>query len=58
MEDNADFGNQDSQYKCPKCKDTGIVKESDGSCHTCWDCLKSGRLDCHSTDLPDVKIKL
>ena len=45
-------------YKCSKCKDTGIVKEKDGSCHTCWDCLREGRLDCHSKDLPDAHIRL
>jgi len=50
--------NQESQYTCAKCRDTGIVKEADGSCHTCWDCLEAGRLDCHSKDLPDVNIKL
>jgi len=43
---------------CEKCKDTGIVKEEDGSVHVCWDCLKEGRLDVHSKDLPDVDIRI
>lgn len=47
-----------SNFKCEKCKDTGIVKEKDGSCHTCWECLSSGRLDCHSKNLPESRIKL
>ncbi len=47
-----------NKFECEKCKDTGIVKEADGSCHTCWDCLREGRLDCHSKNLPDAKIKL
>jgi|MGYP002817230330 hypothetical protein len=44
--------------ECPKCKNTGIVKEKDGSVHVCWDCLKSGRLDVHSKNSPDSNIKL
>ncbi|GBE19658.1 hypothetical protein BMS3Abin17_00383 [archaeon BMS3Abin17] len=43
---------------CPKCKDTGIVKDEDGTAHVCWDCLRDGRLDVHSKDVPDSKIKL
>ncbi len=46
------------KFKCEECQDTGIVKEADGSCHTCWACLTEGRLDCHSKNLPDVKIRL
>lgn len=29
--------------KCAKCKDTGKIFEK-GIIHTCWDCLKEGRL--------------
>ena len=45
-------------YECSKCKNTGIVKEKDGSVHVCYDCLNSGRLDVHSKDLPDSGLKL
>ena len=45
------------EYACKKCKDTGIVKEADGSCHTCWDCMMKGKLDQHSKDIPDSKIR-
>jgi len=39
--------------KCSDCNNTGIVKEPNGSVHTCWKCLQEGRLDCHSSNLPD-----
>lgn len=39
--------------ECPHCKDTGIVKEPNGSVHTCWKCLQEGKLDVHSKTLPD-----
>ena len=42
--------------ECPDCKGTGIVREENGSVHTCWKCLESGRLDVHSKNLPDNKI--
>ena len=45
-------------YKCQKCKDTGIVAEQDGSCHVCFICLAEGRLDQHSKNVPDSKIRL
>lgn len=44
--------------KCPKCNGTGVIKDKDGSIHTCWDCLLAGRLDCHSKNLPEHNIKL
>ncbi|MBS3085871.1 hypothetical protein J4225_04275 [Candidatus Pacearchaeota archaeon] len=43
---------------CPKCKDTGMVKEKDGTIHVCYDCLQKGRLDVHSKNLPDTKLKI
>jgi len=43
---------------CPDCKNTGMIKEKDGTCHTCWKCLAEGRLDCHSENLPDTKIRV
>lgn len=45
-------------YICPECNNKGIVKEEDGTVHTCWKCLAEGRLDCHSKKLPDPKIRL
>ena len=32
---------------CEKCHGTGIVKEKNGSVHTCYDCLNSDRLEQH-----------
>ena len=43
---------------CPKCGGTGIVKDSDGSIHTCWDCLQEGKMDVHSDRVADSKIKI
>jgi transcription initiation factor TFIIIB Brf1 subunit/transcription initiation factor TFIIB len=46
---------------CPKCKNTGIVKEPNGEVHTCFDCLFSGRLDQHNKDIKsaeELRIKL
>jgi len=43
---------------CPKCDGTGIVKEQNGSIHTCWDCLQEGKMDVHSDKVPDSKIKI
>ena len=51
MEKNNNFG------KCPKCHGTGIVKEKDGTVHTCFDCLNSGRLEQHGKP-KDTGIKL
>jgi hypothetical protein len=44
--------------ECPKCHNTGVVKEKDGSVHTCWDCLQRGTLDVHSENVPDSKVKV
>ena len=46
---------------CPKCKGKGVVKEEDGSIHTCFDCLTQGDLDQHDKNLKsaeDLRIKL
>jgi|TARA_Y100000310_G_scaffold345693_1_gene468381 ribosomal protein L37AE/L43A len=53
-----EFGRREEQYTCPDCKNSGIVKEQDGTVHTCWKCLQEGRLDNHSKNLPDSNIKL
>ncbi len=29
------------KYVCPKCKGTHIVKDKDGTIHTCFDCLNN-----------------
>ncbi|MFH1210001.1 MAG: hypothetical protein V1663_04400 [archaeon] len=44
--------------ECLKCQGTGIVKESDGSVHTCWDCLREGKMDVHSSKVSDSKIQI
>jgi len=44
--------------KCEKCNGTGIVKDKDGSVHTCWKCLEEGRLDAHSKNVKDSGIKI
>jgi len=44
--------------ECPDCHGTGMVVEKNGTVHTCWKCLESGRLDVHTKDLPDLKVKL
>lgn len=43
---------------CSKCKGTGIVKEVDGSCHTCWECLENNEMDQHSKEVKESRIKL
>ena len=32
---------------CPKCNGAGIIKEKDGSVHTCFDCLNSDQFEQH-----------
>jgi len=46
---------------CPKCNNTGKVKERDGTIHICFDCLNAGRLDQHDKNLKsaeELRIKL
>ena len=43
---------------CPKCKGAGKVKGKDGTIHTCWDCLASGKLDQHSEKVKDSGVKI
>ncbi len=43
---------------CEKCKGTGIVKDPNGTCHTCWKCLAEGKLDNHSKIVKDSGIKI
>jgi DnaJ-class molecular chaperone len=49
---------EETKEECPKCHGTGIVKEKNGTMHTCWDCLKKGKLNVHSEKVPDSKIKI
>lgn len=48
----------EERIRCPKCGGKGMVKDPDGSAHVCYDCLIAGRLDVHSKDLPDSKMRL
>ncbi|MDO8623287.1 MAG: hypothetical protein Q7R52_03495 [archaeon] len=43
---------------CPKCKGTGVVKESNGMIHTCWDCLQKGEYDVHSKNIKESGVKI
>ena len=45
-------------YRCELCKDTFVVKEPNGSVHTCWKCLSEGKLEQHSEKLPSHNIKI
>lgn len=45
-------------YRCELCKDTFVVKEKDGSFHTCWKCLSDGKLEQHSSKLPVSNVKI
>lgn len=33
--------------ECPKCQGAGIIKDKDGTIHTCFDCLKNDRFEQH-----------
>jgi len=44
--------------ECPKCHGTGMVREENGTMHTCWDCLQNGKLNVHSEKVPDSKVKI
>jgi len=43
------------EEQCPKCHGTGRVQDPDGMIHTCWDCLASGKLNTHSSDVKNFK---
>jgi len=45
-------------FICDKCKNTGMVKEKDGTIHTCWKCLQEGKLDMHSKNVKDSGIRV
>jgi hypothetical protein len=32
---------------CPKCNGTGMVKDKDGTIHTCFDCLNGDQFNQH-----------
>ena len=40
---------------CEKCKDTGNIKEKDGTVHICFTCLQSGRMDQHEKKIKEAK---
>lgn len=48
---------EENNYHCPKCNNTGIVKEKDGSVHCCFDCLAAGRMDEHDKNPKDSGIR-
>lgn len=35
------------KYICPKCQDRGMIKDKDGTVHTCFDCLNLNRFEQH-----------
>ena len=46
---------------CPKCKGTRVIREKDGTIHTCFECLEKGRLDQHDKNpktAEELRIKL
>jgi hypothetical protein len=43
---------------CPDCKGAGIVKDKNGTIHTCWKCLQEGQMEQHSKEVKDSGIKL
>ena len=43
---------------CPKCHGTGMVKEKDGTIHTCFDCLSKGELNQHSKEVKESGLKI
>lgn len=48
----------EKEYTCPKCKDSKTIMDSDGTIHTCFDCLVAGRLQAHVTEIKDTKLKI
>jgi len=45
----------DVTVSCPKCNNTGQVREKDGTIHICFACLASGRLDQHDKKLKSAQ---
>ena len=43
---------------CGDCHGTGIIKEKDGTNHTCWKCLSEGKLEQHTTNIKDYGIRI
>jgi hypothetical protein len=46
---------------CPKCRGKRTIMEKDGTVHTCFDCLISGRIDQHDKKIKsaeELRIKL
>lgn len=51
----------EGRINCPKCNGTKIIREKDGTVHTCYDCLLSGDMDQHDKNpktAEDLRIKL
>jgi hypothetical protein len=46
-----------SNKNCIKCKGTGLVKEKDGTVHTCYDCLNNDEFNQHGNP-KDSNIKI
>ena len=42
---------------CQKCLGKGIIKEKDGTVHTCFDCLADGKFEQHGK-IKDYGIRL
>ena len=47
-----------SNPNCPKCHGRGMIKEANGSVHTCFDCLTSGDMDQHDANLKDANVRI
>jgi len=46
---------------CPKCRGKRIIREKDGTVHTCFECLVAGRMNQHDKNpktAEDARIKL
>jgi hypothetical protein len=42
---------------CNKCKGAGVIREKNGTVHTCYDCLQADRLEQHGKP-KETNIKL
>lgn len=44
--------------KCPKCKGTKRIQQSDGTIRPCWDCLMKGDMDQHAKNPKDSGVTI